>query len=388
VRTPEPAKEHSAIALQPYYFIGQWRLPSDRRLRAFVCSARGTLYLTRVYDDQSDLTFEEISDCHNRIFPDLLRRLQHFSLEVPGLLKELVYTLTSATGGSVRDYASVQQDANGSVDSSRRFGELLVQERVITKAQLEIALRIQAASQSYVPIGHVLLARRLISRKTLTMLLYHYRKRARLGEVLVKAGRITAAQLDEGLEYQRGTSVPIGQVFIRLGWLSETAMRDALCTQLHVNFVDIDPIVIDRGLARLVSERFARRHSLVPLLRLDDVVVIAMDDPSQAGIIAGVESALGLQIEVVTTLTEKLAAAMHRLYSSAGSPEMRPISGGNIIIGPIRDPAVAELVVRASPGASGAAPDRRSGHAPAGGTSSPTTTKRCPSPKLRPASSD
>jgi len=184
------------------------------------------------------------------------------------------------------------------------------------------------------------------------MLLYHYRKRARLGEVLVKAGRITAAQLEEGLEHQRGTPVPIGQVFIRLGWLSEAAMRDALCTQLHVNFVDIDSIVIDRSLVRLVSERFARRHSLVPLLRLDDVVVIAMDDPSQAGIIAGVESALGLQIEVVTTVTEKLEAAMHRLYSSTGSPEMRAISGGNIIIGPVRDPAVAELVVRASPGAS------------------------------------
>jgi len=59
--------------------------------------------------------------------------------------------------------------------------------------------------------------------------------------------------------------VPIGQVFIHLGWLNETAMRDALCTQLHVNFVDIDPIVIDRDLARLVSEPFARRHSLVPL---------------------------------------------------------------------------------------------------------------------------
>src|SRR5256886_11843753 len=54
-----------------------------------VCSSDlGTLHLTRVYDDQSDLTSEEMSDCYKRIFPDLLRRLQHFSLDAPGLLKE------------------------------------------------------------------------------------------------------------------------------------------------------------------------------------------------------------------------------------------------------------------------------------------------------------
>src|SRR5438067_6023749 len=170
------------------------------------------------------------------------------------------------------------------------------------------------------------------------MMLHRYQKRARLGEVLLKAGRITPAQLEEGLEYQRRTSVPIGQVFIHLGWLNEVAMRDALCTQLHVNFVDIDPIVIDRDLARLVSEPFARRHALVPLLRVDDVVVIAMDDPSQANVIADVESALGLQIEAVTSVTEKLEAAMHRLYASAGSPETRR-SGGDVIIAPIRDHA-------------------------------------------------
>jgi hypothetical protein len=338
------SEEHRAIAPQPYYFIGQWRLPSDRRLRAFVCSARGTLHLTRVYDDQSDLTSEEMSDCYNRIFPDLLRRLQHFSLDAPGVLTEPSLTSISATEGSVSDCGSIQHDAHGSGDSSQRLGELLVQERVITDAQLQVALRLQAASQSYVPIGHVLLAQKCISRKILTLMLHRYQKRARLGEVLLKAGRITPAQLEEGLEYQRRTSVPIGQVFIHLGWLSEAAMRDALCTQLHVNFVDIDPIVIDRDLARLVSEPFARRHSLVPLLRVDDVVVIAMDDPSQADIIAGVESALGLQIEAVTTVTEKLESAIQRLYASARSPEMRHISSSNIIIGPVRDHAVAELI--------------------------------------------
>jgi hypothetical protein len=335
----------SVITSQPYHLIGQWRLSNHRQLRAFVCPIRGTLHLTRIYDDRTELTSEETSECNQRIFPDLRRRLQDFSLQFPGMLKDVSFELASATEVSPGDYASAQQCG---VESSPRLGELLVQEGVITNAQLEEALRLQLASPSYVPIGQVLLAQKFISRKALMTMLERYQKRARLGEVLLKTGRITASQLAEGLDYQRRTSVPIGQLFIRLGWLSETAMRDALCTQLQINFVDIDLIVIDRDLARLVSEPFARRHSLVPLLHVGNVVVIAMDDPSQASFIAEIEGALGLRIEIVTTTTEKLEAAMDRLYSSTGSFEMRSI-GGDLIVGPIRDPAVAELVVRASP---------------------------------------
>ena len=48
------------VLLQPYYLIGQWRLAGDRRLRAFVNSAHGTLHLARVSDNVSDLTPEEM----------------------------------------------------------------------------------------------------------------------------------------------------------------------------------------------------------------------------------------------------------------------------------------------------------------------------------------
>jgi hypothetical protein len=65
----------------------------------------------------------------------------------------------------VVDGATPQQPC---VESSERFGELLVREQMITQQQREIALRLQ-------------------------MMLHRYRKNARLGGVLLKAGRITAS---------------------------------------------------------------------------------------------------------------------------------------------------------------------------------------------------
>jgi hypothetical protein len=230
--------------------------------------------------------------------------------------------------------------------SARRFGELLVGDRVITQAQLDRALEMQMVARKYAPLGQVLLANKVITRKRLNALLHRYGKRSRLGAILLKAGQITTAQLDEALAHQRRVRMPLGKALITLGHLDEMTMRDALCTQLHVNFFDVDNIIIDKELAGLISERFATRHLVVPLFSIGKLLVVAMDDPSQAALIENLESHLQLQIEIVTTTTAKLMAAIKRLYDPTQRPEINPWARRNILVGPIRDFVVAELAAR------------------------------------------
>lgn len=237
--------------------------------------------------------------------------------------------------------------------SARRFGELLVAEGLITPEQLDVALRRQTVARSYMPIGQVLLAGKLITRKNLNAMLHRYGKRSRLGAILVKAGRVTRAQLEEALLAQRRLHVPIGRALITLRYIDEMTMRDALCTQLHVNFFDLDKISLDRTLAALISERFATRHLVVPVFRVGEVLVVAMDDPSQAALVETLEMHLRLQIEVVTTTTAKLTAAIKRLYGPPPPPDVDwSYVRRNILMGPIRDFVVADLAARALPGVS------------------------------------
>jgi Type II secretion system (T2SS), protein E, N-terminal domain len=236
--------------------------------------------------------------------------------------------------------------------SARRFGELLVAENVITSAQLDAALRLQSVARAYVPIGQVLLANKFITRRQLNTLLHRHGKRSRLGDVLVKAGRITLAQLDAALALQRKTPMPIGQALITLGAVNETMMRDALCTQLHVNFFDLDPINIDQKLTRLISPQYAARHLVVPLFRVGDILVVAVDDPSDLQIIERLEATLRLQIEIVTTTLAKLKAALHRLYGPPVEHDVDVFGRRNILVGPIRDHLVVELVERGLRGVS------------------------------------
>jgi hypothetical protein len=229
---------------------------------------------------------------------------------------------------------------------SRRFGEVLLEEKLITAAQLETALRLQAASRTYVPIGQVLLGSKILTRKQLNTLLHRYNKRSRLGDILVKAGRITAEQLHTALNHHRHAPMPLGQALIRLGYVTDMTMRDALCTQLHVNFFDLEPIAIDQALARLISERFAARHLVVPLFRVDDVLVVAVDDPSRTEMIEALQSGLGVHVETVMATPDKLKSAMARLYGPPVPAHVDVFRQRNILIGPIRDQHVAELVPR------------------------------------------
>lgn len=249
--------------------------------------------------------------------------------------------------GSAPAGAAPPAPPTGASPSGRRFGELLVEDNVISAAQLEALLRLQAVAPSYTPLGQLVLLNKFITRKQLQTLLHRYRKRSRLGAILVKSGRITAAQLQEALADQSRTRRPIGQVLMRLGYVNETTMRDALCTQLQINFFDLDPIAIDRSLARLISERFAMRHLLLPLFRVDNVLVVAMDDPSQAALVESLEESLRLHIETVTTTTEKLKAAMLRLYGPPSPPDVDVFKQRNVLVGPVRDPFVIELASKA-----------------------------------------
>ena len=227
---------------------------------------------------------------------------------------------------------------------ARRFGEVLLDEHLITAAQLEAALRLQAASRTYVPIGQVLLASKILTRKQLNTLLHRHKKRSRLGDILVKTGRITADQLHTALNHHRHAPMPLGQALVRLGYVTDMMMRDALCTQLHVNFFDLEPITIDQTLTRLISERFAARYLVIPLLRVDDVLVVAMDDPSQTELIETLQAGLGLRLETVMSTPDKLKAAMSRLYGRPQAPHVDVFRQRNILIGPVRDQVVADLV--------------------------------------------
>src|SRR5207244_2077284 len=90
-----------------------------------------------------------------------------------------------------------------------------------------------------------LVAQQVITRNQLLSVLDRHRRRSRLGELLVKSKAISPQQLETALAEQRRWKQALGEVVIRLKYVSEEQMRRALCQQLHINYFDLGPIVLD-----------------------------------------------------------------------------------------------------------------------------------------------
>jgi len=195
-----------------------------------------------------------------------------------------------------------------------RLGDLLVSEGLATPAEVQKALRVQSQSKTYMPLGHILVAQKVITRSQLLSVLDRHRRRSKLGELLVKSQAITAGQLETALAEQRRWKQTLGEVVVRLKFVTEEQMRRALCQQLHINYFDLDTIVLDHALRALINPRFAKKRLVVPIARVGQTLVVAMDDPTRTPVVDDLQASTGLDIEVITSTTASIRRALEQMY--------------------------------------------------------------------------
>jgi len=201
-----------------------------------------------------------------------------------------------------------------------RLGDLLISEGLATLAQVQKALRVQSESKTYMLLGEILVAQKVLTRSQLLSVLDRHRRRSRLGELLVKSKAITPDQLEAALAEQRRWKQTLGEVVVRLGYVSEEQMRRALCQQLHINFFELDTIVLDQSLRALINPRFAKKRLVVPIARVGQTLVVAMDDPTRTSVVDDLKASTGLDIEVITSTTASIRRALAQMYPTLVSP--------------------------------------------------------------------
>jgi len=91
------------------------------------------------------------------------------------------------------------------------------------------------------------------------------RKKLRLGELLVQQGLITPDQLSIALAEQRHNNIPIGRLLVRLGFVTESAIRDIMARTIGQESIDLAQVVADPEALKLVNQDFARRNRVLPI---------------------------------------------------------------------------------------------------------------------------
>jgi hypothetical protein len=203
-----------------------------------------------------------------------------------------------------------------------------VDEGRITRAQLAAALRAQADHEPGTPIGRVLVEQGVLTQAELMAVLDRYRKKYRLGDLLVETNACTEEQLEIALREQKVTGLRLGETLMRLGFVTELDLRQALSKQLRVPFVDIDATAADPGLAGVIGVATARRSRGVPLARTGARITVAVDDPTDDAAIEALEAAAGCAIDVVTGTIAAIGRAFASIYGEPLDPATDP--GGTL----------------------------------------------------------
>lgn len=139
-------------------------------------------------------------------------------------------------------------------------------------------------------------------------------RRSRLGEILLASGALSEQQLEYALAQQPTLKLRLGKVLLKLNFVTDEIMRQALSAQLNVPYIDLEKVTIDLRLARIINRSYARRHSVLPIAQVGRMLTIAMDDPTAEAVIDDLTRLTGFSITVVTSSSRAMQRALRRLY--------------------------------------------------------------------------
>ena len=140
----------------------------------------------------------------------------------------------------------------------------------------------------------------------------------RLGEILVREGKLSQRDLDQALAAQREMGDLLGRVLVRLGLLSETDVAQALAGQLKVPLLPAAEFPEEPVAVPGLSPDYLISHGVLPLAVADGELRAAMAVPQDAFLCKALQLATGLRVRPALALESELYQALDRLY---GEPE-------------------------------------------------------------------
>ncbi len=144
-------------------------------------------------------------------------------------------------------------------------------------------------------------------------------ERIRLGDLLIQESLLTAAQLTEALADQKSSGRKLGRIFVDRGWVTEVQIAKSLARQLGVPFVDLGTRDIAPEMAALLPEARARRLRALPLESTRTGLRVAMADPSDLMAYDELARLMKRDIEIAVAAETQLLLAIDRAYRSGNA---------------------------------------------------------------------
>jgi type IV pilus assembly protein PilB len=136
----------------------------------------------------------------------------------------------------------------------------------------------------------------------------------RIGELFVMNGLITKEQLEQALKQQVHTRKKLGEILIDKGLITERMLVEVLEFQLGFPVVNMYETALDMNTVQLIPESLARKHCVIPIERKNGKIKVAMVDPLNYEAIEEIRMATNMSVQPVIAIRSEVEQAITRNY--------------------------------------------------------------------------
>lgn len=147
----------------------------------------------------------------------------------------------------------------------------------------------------------------------------------KLAQMLVDEGIITDAQLQEALKEQKASGIRLEQSLVKLGHVTNDIIMAFMGTQMGiptVNFSDLGEL--DVNIIKLVPENICQRQTLIAISKIGNKLTVAMADPLNVSAIDDIKLMTGFEVEPVLASESDIKQSIVKCFSTS-SVEMEEV---------------------------------------------------------------
>ena len=141
----------------------------------------------------------------------------------------------------------------------------------------------------------------------------------RLGDLLVNEGLITQENLQRALAEQKGSNEKLGSILVRLNLIQEDQLIGFLSRQYGIPSITLSQLDIDPEVVKLVPAQIARKYEVLPVKRTGNALTLAMADPTNVFALDDVAFMTNLQVLPVVASQGAIRQTIERLYEPQAS---------------------------------------------------------------------
>ncbi|MEO8449213.1 MAG: type IV-A pilus assembly ATPase PilB [Gemmatimonadota bacterium] len=147
----------------------------------------------------------------------------------------------------------------------------------------------------------------------------------RLGEILMQEGLLTREQLLVALTEQRASGHRLGYLLVKQGAVAEVEVTKVLARQHRMPAVDLSRFEVDPKILKLIPADVAKKNCVLPLKREGRTLTVAMADPSDHGLLQDLKFITRFDLFPVIAGEYTLRALIEKYYDSNDQQQLQDI---------------------------------------------------------------